>query len=131
VNFLRNGKVGTHPNPKSVAVVGWGSTGPIVAAARAIAGEAIDRAAIDTKGFRFGNVLDYRDPMFLPAGAKYLDLPGMIALSTPHPLWLAGEGKEPQIISAAYRNSGKADALSTFDGDAATEANAAVEWLLK
>jgi hypothetical protein len=131
VNFLRNGKVGTHPNPKSVAVVGWGNTGPIVAAARAIAGEAIDRAAVDTKGFRFGHVLDYRDPMFLPAGAKYLDLPGMIALSSPHPLWLAGEGKEPLIIRTAYRNAGKADALSTFEGDAAMMVNAAAEWLLK
>ena len=37
------------PNPKTVAIAGWGSTGPIVAAARALAGEAIDRAAVDTQ----------------------------------------------------------------------------------
>ena len=54
-------------------------------------------------GFRFGKLLDYRDPMFLPGGAKYLDLPGLLALGAPHPLWLAGEGQEPAIVTAAYR----------------------------
>ena len=82
---------------KTIAIAGWHSTGPIVAAAGALAGEAIDRAAIDTQRFRFGQLLDYRDPMFLPGGAKYLDLPGLIALNAPRPLWLAGEGQEPAI----------------------------------
>ena len=96
VSFLRNAKVGSHPNPKTVCLAGFGAqTGPIVVAARALAGEAVDRAASDTGGFRFGKVLDYRDPMFLPGGAKYLDLPGMISLNTPHALWLKGEGKKP------------------------------------
>ena len=96
VSFLRNAKVGSHPNPKTVCLAGFGAqTGPIVVAARALAGEAVDRAASDTSGFRFGKVLDYRDPMFLPGGAKYLDLPGMISLNTPHALWLKGEGKKP------------------------------------
>ncbi len=96
VSFLRNAKVGSHTNPTSVAVAGWGQAGPIVVAARALAGEAIDRAAADTGGFRFGKVLDYRDPMFLPGGAKYLDLPGMISLNAPHPLWLKHEDKKPE-----------------------------------
>ncbi len=96
VSFLRNAKVGSHPNPKTVCLAGFGTqTGPIVVAARALAGEAVDRAASDTGGFRFGKVLDYRDPMFLPGGAKYLDLPGMISLNAPHALWLKGEGKKP------------------------------------
>jgi hypothetical protein len=96
VSFLRNAKVGSHPNPKTVCLAGFGTqTGPIVVAARALAGEAVDRAASDTGGFRFGKVLDYRDPMFLPGGAKYLDLPGMISLNAPHALWLKGEGKTP------------------------------------
>ena len=97
VNFLRNAKVGSHTNPKTICLAAFGpQTGPIALAARALAGAAIDRAAADTGGFRFGKVLDYRDPMFLPAGAKYLDLPGMISLNAPHPLWLKGEGKEPE-----------------------------------
>jgi hypothetical protein len=61
-----------------------------------LAGEAIDRAAVDTHGFRFGKVLDYRDPMFLPGGSKYLDLPGMILIQDPLPLWIKSEGKEPE-----------------------------------
>ena len=65
-------------------------------AARAVAGEAIDRAAYDTHGFRFGKVLDYRDPMFLPGGAKYLDLPGMIMVQGPALRWVRGEGKNPE-----------------------------------
>jgi Acetyl xylan esterase (AXE1) len=97
ISFLRNAKVGSHPSPKTVCLAAFGpQTGPIAIAARALAGEAVDRAAVDTHGFRFGTVLDYRDPMFLPGGAKYLDLPGMISLNAPHPLWLKGEGKEPE-----------------------------------
>lgn len=103
VRFLREAKVGTHTNPKTVCVAGWGTqTGPVVIAARALAGEAISRAAADTDGFRFGNVLDYRDPMFLPGGSKYLDLPGMIVLNGKLPLWLKGEGKEPEGTAAEW-----------------------------
>ena len=130
VSFLRKAKVGLHPKPRTVAVVGWGGAGPIVAAARALAGGAIDRAAVDIGGFRFGKLLDYRDPMFLPGGAKYLDLPGMIALSVPHSLWLAGEGKEPEIVAAAYRAASNADELTPFTGEAAQKEASAVEWLL-
>lgn len=131
VSFLRKAKAGSHPKPTAVAIAGWGGAGPIVAAARALAGEAIDRAAVDTGGFRFGKLLDYRDPMFLPGGAKYLDLPGMIALSAPHPLWLAGEGKGPEIATAAYRAASKADGLATFAGEAAQKEASAVAWMLK
>jgi hypothetical protein len=103
VSFLRNAKVGSHANPKTVCLAGFGlQTGPIAIAARALAGEAIDRAAADTHGFRFGKVLDYRDPMFLPGGAKYLDLPGMISLNAPHPLWIKGEGKSPESSAVEW-----------------------------
>ncbi len=95
VTFLRNTKVGSHPSPQSVVLAGSGQSGVIALAARALAGEAVDRAAVDTGGFRFGQVLDYRDPMFLPGGSKYLDVPGFLALNGDLPLWLAGEGKEP------------------------------------
>jgi len=131
VSHLRRAKTGPCPSPKSVAVAGWHGAGPLVAAAGAVAGEAIDRIAIDTQGFRFGKLRDYRDPMFLPGGAKYLDLPGLIALGAPRPLWLAGEGQEPAIITAAYRAAFAAGNLVTFTGEAAHQESAAVEWLLK
>ena len=114
-----------------MAVVGWGDAGPIAVAARSVAAEVIDRAAVDTGGFRFGKLLDYRHPMFLPGGAKYLDLPGMIALAAPQSLWLAGEGKEPEIVVAAYRGAPKADTLATYTGDGADKEASAVQWLLK
>jgi hypothetical protein len=96
-SFLRNTKVGSHPSPKTVCLAAFGEqTGPIAVAARAVAGEAIDRAAVDTHGFRFGKVLDYRDPMFLPGGAKYLDLPGMLMVQGPYLRWVRGEGKDPE-----------------------------------
>lgn len=131
VKFLRDVKTGSQANPKVVAIAGWGDAGPILLAARALAGEAIDRAAADTSGFRFGQVLDYRDPMFLPGGAKYLDLPGMIALGAPYPLWLAGEKEELEVVAAAYRARCKADELNRFTGEAAQKEASAVAWLLK
>lgn len=131
VRFVRQATDGLCPNPKSVAIAGWRGAGPIVAAAGALAGEALDRVAIDTQGFRFGTLLDYRDPMFLPGGAKYLDLPGLLALHAPRPLWLAGEGSEPAIITAAYRAAPSADGLETFTGDTSQQEAAAGLWLLK
>jgi len=76
---------------KQLAVIGLEGTGPIVAAARAVSGDAIQRAVIDTEGFRFGQVLNIHDPNFLPGGAKYGDLPGFLALAVPAPTLLIGE----------------------------------------
>lgn len=133
VSFLRHADSSPCPNSdiKSVSIVGWKSTGPIVAAAGGLAGDAIDRTGIDTGGFRFGQVLDYRDPMFLPGGAKYLDLPGLIALNAPRPLWMTGESQAPATITAAYHAASNADALVTFTGEAEEQEAAASKWLLK
>ncbi|QDU95940.1 alpha/beta hydrolase family protein [Lignipirellula cremea] len=116
--------------PRQVDLVGLGpAMGPLAAAARAQARGAIDRAVIDTGGFRFSNLTDYRSPAFLPGGAKYDDLPGMLSLSAPDKLWLAGEGKKsPPVISASFQASGASDALTVYAGDQPTEA--AVEYLL-
>jgi hypothetical protein len=77
-------------------------------------------------------LLSYRSPEFLPGGAKYLDLPGMLALGAPHPLWLAGEGATPApLIPSTYKAAGKDQNLTVFSGEAAQKEAAAVEWLLK
>ena len=138
VSFLRHANEGPCPSSdlKAIAIAGWHGTGPIVAAAGGLAGDAIDRIAIDTQGFRFGQLLDYRDPMFLPGGAKYLDLPGLIALHVPRPLWLAGEGSQPATITAAYNAASLTDGVVTyglvpFTGEAAQQEAAASQWLLK
>ncbi len=119
VKFLREGKVGSHPNPASVAVAGFGAAGPVVAAARAVAGGAIERAAFDTGGFRFGKLLDFREPQFLPGGAKYLDLPGMIALGASAATWVAGEESAPLAAKAELFK------------EASGKETAAAEWLVR
>ena len=91
----------------------------------------VGRAAIATDGFRFGSVREIHDPNFLPAGARYFDLPGMLAVAAPEALWLAGEGDEaPDIVRAAYQAAGASDEMTSFAGQAADRASAAVSWLL-
>ncbi|MCG8584749.1 MAG: hypothetical protein MI757_08580, partial [Pirellulales bacterium] len=103
--------------PEEIVVVGLdGSSGPLVAAARAQAGEAIDRAAINTDGFRFGEVDDLHSVNFLPGGAKYFDLPGMLAVAAPAKTWLAGEEANTTPIAEAYRAAGAEKNLKSFEG---------------
>jgi len=119
------------PKPTAVALVGLGGAGPWVAAARAQAREAVDQAVIDTGGFRFGKVLGLRDVNFLPGGAKYGDLPGMIALGAPGPVWLAGEGERgPELVRAIYGVAGASQNLTLHVGTGERLAQAAVQWLL-
>lgn len=131
VKFLRSPQAAGVVATSTVGVAGFGRVGPIVAAARAVAGAAIDRAAVDTGGFRFGQLLDYRDPQFLPGGAKYLDVPGLLALGAPQALWLAGEGSEPALVTALYRAAGNLKQLAVFTGAAAQRETAAGAWLLE
>ncbi|MBS0267160.1 MAG: acetylxylan esterase [Planctomycetes bacterium] len=131
VRFLQTADVAGHPKPSSIEVVGLGDVGPIAALARAVAGEAVQRAAIGTNGFRFGKLLDYRSPQFLPGGAKYLDVPGLLALGAPRKLWLAGEGNEPATVHALYRSANAAQNLQVYTGEVAGAEAAVVDWLLK
>ncbi len=83
--------VRNHP-PLPRSMVARDGTGPIVAAALAVLPPPIDDSAgtirkivravvLQTGGFRFGSVLDLQSPAFLPAAAKYGDLPGALALA--------------------------------------------------
>jgi dienelactone hydrolase len=76
---------------KRVVLVGMAGAGPWVAAARVLCGDAVSEAVVDTGGFRFAKLLDYRDPNFLPGGAKYGDLPGLLALAAPGRTLVLGE----------------------------------------
>ena len=121
---------GDDHEPKQVHLIGTGGAGPIVAAARAIAGHAVDKAALDTEGFRFGNLESYRDVNFVPGAVKYGDLPGLLALSAPHPLWIGGEKDIPPIIHAAYRAAGKPHQVQSA-GERLDALNALVDWILQ
>ncbi len=128
VAFLRTGDAEGR-KPKRIMLAAFGDAGPVAAAALAVAGDAVDRAAIDTGGFRFAALTDYRDAMFLPGGAKYLDLPGMLALRAPRPLWLAGEGATaPDPVAAAYGEEAKG--ITVFAGGPEARRAAAASWLL-
>ncbi len=72
------------------AVVALDRTGPLAAVASAVHGS-IDQVAVNTGGFRFGNVLDLQSPDFLPAAAKYGDLPGALALAPAGSVHVVGE----------------------------------------
>lgn len=111
--------------------MGLDGTGPLVAAARAVAGADVDKAVIDTAAFRFATLGDFDHPDFLPGIVKYGDLPALIALGSPHPLWLAGEGGQaPQPAAAAYQAAGSPQQLTSWTGDDNQKRAAAALWLL-
>ena len=115
-----------------VDLLGTGIAGAWVAAARAQAGAAVARAAIGTDGFRFAKLTSARDVNFLAGGAKYGDVPGMLALGAPGELWLTGEQPMPPgLVSAAYTAAGAIGKLQTFAGPPEERAAAAVKWLAR
>ncbi len=115
-----------------VRLVGLGRpAGAWAAMARGVAPSLVDRAAIDTGGFRFATVGAIDDASFLPGGAKYDDLPGALAVAAPSPLWLAGEGRRvPAVVDAAYRAAGAPQALTVSRTKGARREREAVRWLV-
>ena len=108
-SYLLSKRDASQPAVQKVSLAGFGKMGAIAAAVRASTGGAIAKAAIDTAGFRFGQLLDYRDPMFLPGGAKYLDVPGLLCVASSQPLWIAGE-KDATLFPSATPHLDGADA---------------------
>ncbi len=112
-----------------VGLLALRGTAPWAAAALAQAPGAVDRAAIDTAGFRFANIRSLWDVNLLPGVVKYGDLPGLLSLAAPSRLWLAGEGSEvPAIIAASYRAAGEGSATAAVV-PLADQLAAAVDWL--
>jgi hypothetical protein len=111
-------------SPRELSLIGVNGAGPLVAAARAQAGAAVAKAFVDTRGFRFAGLASFRDPDFLPGALKYGDLPGILALSAPQALWVAGEGEKlPEMVTAAYAAAGTPEALRALaDVSAAVDA---------
>lgn len=114
----------TNPNDDDAgwSLIALDGTGPLAAVATGVL-DCIESAALRTNGFRFGHVSDLRDPHFLPAAAKYGDLPGALALSTvrhrtPPRLYLLGEkGTAPALVEAAYRDHDALDRLRVMKED--------------
>lgn len=136
--WARKGKV----EPDRVDLLGVNGGGPWAAAARALAGAAVDRAAVDTGGFRFANIQrlaalrgqdrSCRDVNMLPGALKYGDVPALLALSAPGELWLGGEeGEVPPLTAAAYLAAGDRSAVQSSNAAASAVRAAAVAWLLE
>jgi dienelactone hydrolase len=125
ISWIRN----DDHEPKRLNILAIEGGGPVAAAARAIAGKAINKMAVDTGGFRFANLTNYLDPDFLPGAVKYGDMMGLLSLSSPNPLWVAGEqGKIPGPLLMAYTAVDKRDAVDSWALQTVIEP--AVKWLL-
>lgn len=110
VTFVRNHETW---DTKEVSVIGLGNAGAWVAAARSVAGGNIDKAIIDTGGFRFGKLDSHWDGDFLPGAVKYGDIAGFLVQSVTHKLLLGdGDAKLRDQIAANYQAAGAADAVS-------------------
>jgi hypothetical protein len=113
-----------------VVLVGSRGAGPWVIAALAQAREVVEAAFVDTGGFRFGKVLDLRDPEFLPGGARYGDLPGMMALCAPVPLHVAGESEAlPQLAKSIYTLASAPQAIAAAPAEPSAFRSFAVQRL--
>ncbi len=88
---------------EEITLVGVNGAGPLVAAAAALAHEALDRVAVDTKRFRFTQLKSYRDAAFLSGAVKYGGLDGMLSLVAPKPLWLGSEESILPMMAATYQ----------------------------
>ena len=101
-----------------IHLVGVNGAGPIVTAAGVQLGPAVSKRVIDTRGFRFGQLGSVRDINFVPGAVKYGDLPAMLALSAPHPLWISGEGKDlPGLVHDVYQACSADKNLHNVPGD--------------
>ena len=114
-----------------IDLIGVNGAAPWAAAASALAGGAVDRLGVDTRSFRFIELESYRDPDFLPGAVKYGDLPGILSLSAPRPIWVAGEAEAPVLVSAVYQASGKKDGVTLFEGSGEAMIQSLVSWLLR
>jgi len=115
-----------------IDVVGVDGAGPWAAAAGVIARDHLSSLAISTNGFRFIQITDIRDPQLLPGAVKYGDLPALVGLCAPVPVWLGGEGtKLPSVTSAIYSAANASDKISLSAALPEKEAAEIADWLLR
>ena len=115
-----------------VDIVGLGGAGRWAAAAKAIAGDAVDRMVIDTAGFRFADVPSTDHADFLPGSAKYFDMAGLLALCAPSEILVCDEAdrtKHSELVTETYKAAGAIDKVTWYEGPDSDLENAAVQWL--
>jgi hypothetical protein len=117
---------GDEHSPQALHAIGVNGGGPLLAAARVVAGAQLSNVAVLTEGFRFRGLARWQDAQFVPGAVKYGDLPGLLALSAPHPLWVGNEPELP-VVKESYNLSNAV----TFEEKAGTSISDAVAWLLQ
>ena len=123
---------GDEHSPAALHAVGVNGGGPLLAAARAIAGSEFDAAAIDTAGFRFADLTDWKHADFLPGAVKYGDLSTLLSLSAPHKLWIGGEKSTPEIVTTVYTAASvNAATLVSSANDRLDTTTAAIDYILQ
>lgn len=113
-----------------ILLLGVEGGGRWAGAALAVAEGSVTAAGIDTTGFLFREVSDIRSPDLLPGGAKYHDLPGMIAAGLPSRLALAGTGNLPHAISAVRAWTEPRPRIRTIKAKGDGVPAEMVEWLV-
>jgi hypothetical protein len=114
-----------HPTQR-IHLLGIEGAAPWAVLARALAGQQIDKLAIDDGDFRFRYLKSWRAPDFLPGAIKYGDLPVMLGLGAPGRTWMATQtGEAPVRTVRIYQ------ALGSFvESRQSTDAvGDAVRWL--
>ena len=91
-----------HPT-KKIHLIAMDGSSPVAAVTRALAGDAIDRSAIDVSGFQFANLKSWRDPDFLPGAIKYGDISGILASADSDNPLLLGRKKANDIAQTFAR----------------------------
>lgn len=115
-----------------VDIVGIDGAGPWVLAAGAIARDHLSSIAASTNGFRFSQITDIRDPQLLPGAVKYGDLPTLVGLCAPVPIWLGGEAaKLPSVTSACYSAANATNKVRLSSAAPEKEASEIADWLLQ
>ncbi len=113
---------------KTISLLGTSGSAAWTTSAAALAGPLLDRVLIESDGFRFANVKDYRDVNFVPGAVKYGDLPTLMALRSPHPIAIVGDSQLPDIVSQTYLAADAPGALKVFDAKDVTLP--AIDWLV-
>jgi dienelactone hydrolase len=104
------------PNGK-IRLVGSTGAAAWVAAAAAVAGGNIEKIAVNTDGFRFAQITDIEDPDLLPGAVKYGDLPALLALAAPTPLWIHGESQQPSALPMLMYRTSQTPTRIEYDHD--------------
>jgi dienelactone hydrolase len=127
---LRHARTLAGPDGRVTLVALDGAATAWAALARAQAGPLVDAAAFVTEGFRFVSAGTLEDASFLPGGAKYGDLPALLTLAAPAPLWVAGEAAPSLALARdAYRAAGAPKALVVSRASGERAVNDAVRWI--